>query len=178
MSARGWSLQGGPAKVLGTLGIFAARRAALMRAGIELQSVWKDELNQPGTGTRYPAGSGFITKGGKVIPIAGAEGSRSSAHTASAPGAAPAPDTGELRRSIAVAEMGDEVRVGTGLRYGLALEYGVNVSGSKTGPHPGKNFVLQPRPHARPAKAKATGAMTKGVRLEFASKVRAPRLGE
>ncbi len=177
MSAPGWSLQGGPRSVLATIGLFAARRAALMRAGLELQAVWKDELNQPGTGTRYPAGSGFITKGGKVIPIAGGEGSRSVAHTASAPGAAPAPDTGQLRRSIAVAEMGDEVRVGTGLRYGLALEYGVNVSGSRTGPHPGRNFVLQPRPHARPAKAKAMGEMQKGARLVFAGKVRAPRLG-
>lgn len=177
MSARGWSLQGGPAAVLGTLGIFAARRAALMRAGLELQAVWKDVLNTPGTGKTYKRGTGFITKGGKVIPIAGEEGSRSSDHTASAPGAAPAPDTGQLRRSIAVAEMGDEVRVGTGLRYGLVLEYGNRVSGSRTGPHPGENFVLQPRPHARPAKAKATGAMTKGVRLVFAGKVRAPRLG-
>jgi len=163
---RGWTLKASPAQIVAGMGMMAARKGALKRAAIELQGEWKDVLNQPGSGKTYPAGISFITKGGRVIAIPGSPGhpGRSSSHTASAPGEPPAPDTHQLGQSIGVAEVGENMRVGTGLRIGLALEYGVNVAGSRTGPHPGKNYVLQPRPHARPAKEAAKDGMTAGVR--------------
>ena len=167
MSAAGFTLGSTPAQILAAVGILSARNAAVMKAGIELQGVWKEQLNQPGSGETYEVE--FRTIDGRVVPV----GKRSSPHTASAPGDSPAPDTGQLKQSIAVADVGVRggqiggVRVGTGLRYGLALEYGVNVSGSKTGPHPDKNFVLQARPHARPALVRAMSKMTKGLRTRL-----------
>lgn len=170
MSTAGWTLGMQPRNVVATLGLLKARDAAIMRAGIELQGEWKSLLNQPGGGKMYEAGTGFITTDGVVVPITGQDGSRGSAHRASSPKEPPAPDKGTLKNSIAVVDMGDgTVRVGTGQRIGLALEYGVNVSGSRTGPHPGKNFVLQPRPHARPAKENATSGMTDTVAATFAA---------
>lgn len=162
----GWSLNASPTQVIGALGFIAARQAALKRAGIELQGEWKDVLNQAGSGKRYEPGIAFITKNGRVIAIPGSPDNpgRSSAHTASAPGEPPAPDTHKLGQSIAVVEMNDTVRVGTPLRKGLALEYGVNVSGSRTGPHPGRNYVLEPRPHARPAAKAARVGMTSAIK--------------
>jgi len=167
----GWSMGAKPNDILASLGILQARRSALMNAGIELQGEWKDILNQPGSGKAYEKGIAFITKNGRVIAIPGTPDNpgRTSTHTASAPGEPPAPDMGGrgLKGSIAVVEMPDRVRVGTGLRYGLALEYGVNVAGSRTGPHPGRNFVLQPRPHARPAAKAAKDGMTRAVRFSL-----------
>jgi len=168
----GWSLNASPDQMIGALGFYAARDAALKRAGIELQGEWKDVLNQAGSGKTYGVGSAFITWKGRVIPVKGTPTNpgRSSAHTASVAGEPPAPDTHQLGQSIAVVDMGDStVRVGTNLRYGLALEYGVNVSGSRTGPHPGRNYVLQPRPHARPAAKAAQGGMTNAVRYTMGS---------
>lgn len=136
----------------------AASQSGLLRAGIILQTEWSRTLNQAGGGETYD--QEFRLVGGRTIPV----GKAARSHTASAPGDAPAPDTGQLKQSIAVARTSGGVRVGTGLRYALALEYGVNVSGSKVGPHPDPNFVLQARPHARPALKKAKRKMTKGMR--------------
>ena len=163
MAKGGWTLNTTPGGILAGIGLLAARRGALLRAGITLQGEWKKVLNQPGSGeTRSLI---FRTVRGRVIPV----GKAAVSHTASRPGDPPAPDTGALRQSIAVVEDGDEVIVGTGLRYGLALEYGVNVSGSKVGPHPDGSFVLQARPHARLARRNARRGMTKGVKLGFNS---------
>ena len=60
-------------------------------------------------------------------------------------------DTGELAGSIQIDDRGHEIHIGTNLRKALALEYGVNVAGSRVGPHPDASFVLEPRPHAVPA---------------------------
>jgi len=184
MPVPGWSLNARPQQLLATVGLLTARRAALLRAGIELQGEWKEVLNTAGAGKEYGPGVSFITTKGKgarkVVAIAGSPGapSRGSSHVASAPGDAPAPDTGTLKNSIGVVpQPSGAVRVGSNLRYSLALEYGVNVSGSKTGPHPGENYRLQPRPHARPAKARAQEAMTAGIRLVMQGLVRGPQLG-
>ena len=163
MPQAGWTLTASPGKILAGLGILASRDAALLRAGIVLQNTWSAELNKAGSGETYD--TEFRTIGGRVVPV----GKAARSHTASAPGRAPAPDTGQLKQSIAVARVAGGVRVGSGLRYALALEYGVNVSGSRTGPHPDPNFVLQARPHARPSLPKAKRKMTKGIRTSLSS---------
>ena len=180
MPKRGWSLFATPAQLLANTGLLAARRVGLMRAAVELQGEWKAILNQPGSGKVYEVGTSFITTRGRVVPVKGTSKNpgRSSAHQASAPGEPPAPDRGILRNSIEIDVKPDRIRVGTGLRQGLALEYGVNVSGTKTGPHPGENYRLQPRPHVRPAGEAAKSPMTQGMKLEFQRKVRGPELSD
>ena len=163
MPQAGWTLGASARDIVTGLGILAARDAALLRSGIILQTEWQRVLNTAGGG--QASDTDFRTIGGRVVPV----GRAARSHTASAPGEAPAPDTGQLKQSIAVAKTTDGVRVGTGLRYALALEYGVNVSGSKTGPHPDANFVLQARPHARPALKRAKRKMTRGVRVTLSS---------
>ena len=163
MAMAGWTLGVSPSEVIAGLGILGARDAALLRAGIILQTQWSAQLNQPGSGQTYD--TEFRTINGRVVPV----GKAARSHTASAPGEPPAPDTGELKRSIAVARVAGGVRVGSGLRYALALEYGVNVSGSKVSPHPDASFVLQARPHARPALKKAKRKMTKGIRTRLST---------
>ena len=163
MPRAGWTLGASASDIVTGLGILAARDAALLRAGIILQTEWQRVLNTAGSG--QTSDLEFRTVGGRVVPV----GQAARAHTASAPGEAPAPDTGQLKQSIAVAKTTNGVRVGTGLRYGLALEYGVNVSGSKTGPHPDASFVLQARPHARPAMKRAKRKMTRGVQATLSA---------
>ena len=163
MPRAGWTLGASASDIVAGLGILAARDAALLRSGIILQTEWQRVLNTAGGGQTYD--TDFRTIGGRVVPV----GRAARSHTASAPGEAPAPDSGQLKQSIAVAKTTDGVRVGSGLRYALALEYGVNVSGSKVGPHPDANFVLQARPHARPALKRAKRKMTKGVRATLSA---------
>lgn len=116
MSARGWSLKAGPAALIAALGLEVARKKALWAAALDLQATWQDVLNRPGSGEARRQGG-----------------------AASAPGEPPAPDTGALRGSIAVAWQDDgTVRVGSGLEYAPMLEYGT--------------ATIEPRPHARPAK--------------------------
>lgn len=151
----GWSLAKKPKDVLVTLGILAARDQALEKAAIDLQSDWIQQLNQPGSGKTYEAGTGFITHKGRVIPVKarGKFRGRRSTHVASAPGESPAKDTGDLQRAVQVVRSGAGYLVGMGGeigRRGLALEYGVGTAGSQVGPHPG-GIVIEPRPHARPA---------------------------
>lgn len=179
MPKPGWSQGASPERVLAVLGLAAARRAALLRAAITLQGEWKQILKRPGTGKMYGGDVTFITHNGRVIPVRGSADNptRGGTHVASAPGEAPASDTGTLANSIAVVETNDGgVRVGTHLRYGLALEFGVNISGSKVGPHPAQNFRLEPRPHARPALRASRSDMTDSLKIGFAN-LRQPRLG-
>jgi hypothetical protein len=153
--APGWTLATTPTGVLAGVGIVVRMRQALQQAALELQSEWKGLLAQPGSGATYT--NRFATIGGHVVPFA--DDARPP-HTASAPGQPPAKDTGELAASIQIDDSDvDRIRVGTNLRYGLALEYGVNTVGSKVGAHPDPGFVILPRPHARPAKDRAEPKM-------------------
>ena len=170
MPTAGWTLKASPAAIIGGMGILAARDAALLRAGITLQTQWSAQLNTAGSGVTYD--TAFRTIKGRVVPI----GRAARSHTASKPGDSPAPDTGQLKQSIAVAKTSQGVRVGSGLRYALALEYGVNVSGSKTVPHPDPSFVLQARPHARPAFRKARPKMSNAIQAGLRTGGRSPQL--
>lgn len=115
--------------------IAEARQEMLSAAGMELVASWKEVLSTPGTGATYPRGS--------------------KTHVASSPGQPPAPDTGQLRNSIQmeVEEARGVVRVGTNLEYAAPLEFGTSTAGKD------HNVVIAPRPHARPALAKARAKM-------------------
>ena len=123
-----------------------ASKKALWKAGMHLERVLKQKLNQPGTGKTWPK------RGIK-------KGKRYGFHTASAPGQPPAPDEGRLKGSITHNVTGrpgtelpdpggskNEARgyVGTNVDYGAFLEFGVNVM------HPFGNYGLmtsiEPRP--------------------------------
>lgn len=182
MAVRGWTLTSRPGQIVIALGIIAARDAGLALAAEELVTEWKQILNQPGSGKLYARGTAFITTSGanrRVVDVGGSPEapSRASDHRASAPGDAPAPDNSDLRNSIDKARMPDgSWRVGTGLRYGLALEYGVNVPGSRVGPHPAVGYQLQPRPHARPAGRSARDGMTDSMVTALKTGTDAPQL--
>lgn len=159
-----------PTVLIGSLGIAHQMQIALHQAADVLVYEWKEVLSTPGRGKEY-AFKFYTDKSGRVRPMPGAL--RWKVHRASAPGDPPAPDTGTLRRSIRKVELRpDLIRVGTNLRYGLALEYGVNVTGSKVGPHPDKTHRIEPRPHARPALDRARGDMKDSVKttLRFPGK--------
>lgn len=135
------SLGLGPAALLAAIGIEARQKAALLGAALHLQETWQDVLNQAGTGAPY------------IRYTPRREG------VASRPGAPPAPDTGALRRSIAVVPQGDDtIRVGTGLDYGRFLEFGT--------------AKMAPRPHARPAKDLAWDGMKDAAKAKLGSKGR------
>ena len=68
-------------------------------------------------------------------------------HRASAPGAPPAPDTGDLRRSTFMEESGNRILVGVQMAYARFLEFGTE--------------HMQPRPFMRPAWA-LVQRMTRG----------------
>jgi len=82
-----------------------------------------DTLSGTRTGRRYETYF-FTDPQGRVRPV----GRRSRPHTASAPGEAPATDTGALRSSVktSVEGHGRKLRgaVGTNLEYGRRLEFG------------------------------------------------------
>ncbi len=162
----GWTLVTSPAGILAATGIIARQRRGLKRVALLLQSSWKDVLSQVGHGETYSIRFAFI--GGRVVPLTSVS---RPAHRASAPGEPPAKDTGESAASIQIDDRGgDRIRVGTNRRSLLALEYGVNVPGSKVGPHPDPNFVIEPRPHAEvawaqieeEAKSMMVGTMRRG----------------
>lgn len=85
-----------------------ALRLAQQRAALKAQELRNEVvqlLSQPGTGRRY-------TRGNRT-------------HTASAPGNAPAVDSGRLRQSIGVQQVAEgHYRVGTNVEYAPYLEYG------------------------------------------------------
>lgn len=91
----------------------------LKKAGLAIVNQTKKNLSKPGTGIVYKHGS--------------------VEHQASAPGEAPAVDTGLLRASydIAVDEAAKHVDVGTNVVYAPMLEYGTS--------------RMAARPHFRPA---------------------------
>lgn len=74
-------------------------------------------------------------------------------HRASAPGEAPAPDTGALRRSAFVERTATGVRVGVAMPYGRALEFGTSGAGRF------RRTTILPRPFMRPARANAEDRM-------------------
>lgn len=124
-----------------------ASKNALWKAGVHLERVLKQKLNQPGTGKTWPK------RGIK-------KGKRYGFHTASVPGQPPAPDEGRLKGSVTHnvtgrpgTELPDpggsrtEARgyVGTNMGdIGASLEFGVDVM------HPFGNYGLissiEPRP--------------------------------
>lgn len=182
MPRRGYSQSASGKEILEAIGYTAARAAGLKRAGVAVQTEWKTLLNQPGFGKRYEAGVAFITHGGRVFPVKGTplNPGRATPHVASAPGQPPAKDRGLLAASVVVGDVEeDTVRVGMGGRrgrIGLALEYGVNTAGSQVGRHPGRNFRILPRPHARPAAELARDNMTDGVVVELRKNTHDARL--
>jgi hypothetical protein len=109
-------------------------------------------LGQPGTGRMYVKGQNPFasakTRRDKAVQAISTGGNvrATGFHRASAPGEPPAADTGNLRRNVTVARPRmlnekDKVgwRIGIGVKYARALEYG---------------FLprrLLPRPYARPA---------------------------
>lgn len=74
-------------------------------------------------------------------------------HRASAPGEAPAPDTGTLRRSAFIERTASGVRVGVAMPYGRALEFGTAAAGRF------RRTTILPRPFMRPARAAAESRM-------------------
>lgn len=111
-----------------------ADREAALKAQ-ELRTEMVNILSQPGRGRTYT--HYMATVGGQVVPVR----PRNKPHTASAPGDAPAVDSGDLRRSIGVKKIGDgHYRVGTNLKHGLHLEFGTR--------------KMAARPWARPATEK------------------------
>lgn len=171
MPKPGYSLNVTPAQLREAAGIGdRVIRAALFEAANELRNAWTEILETPGTGNVYPKGIRFVTLMNafppRVIAFQDDELGRKAQHTASAPGEPPARDTGASIASITVDDQDlasiNLVRVGTNMRHLLALEFGVNVAGSAVAPHPG-GIVIEPRPHARPAKDRAVPRMNERV---------------
>ncbi|MBA3340615.1 MAG: hypothetical protein H0W30_01245 [Gemmatimonadaceae bacterium] len=79
-------------------------------------------------------------------------------HRASAPGDPPAPDLGNLQRSITHEVVGQTVRVGTTAEAAEALEFGTVTAGR------GRNTVILPRPFMRPAIAATRDQVTDEIR--------------
>jgi hypothetical protein len=74
-------------------------------------------------------------------------------HRASAPGEAPAPDSGTLRRSAFIERTATGVRVGVAMPYARALEFGASGAGRF------RRTTILPRPFMRPARAAAESRM-------------------
>lgn len=181
MPRSGYSKSASGDEILRAIGYAAARDAAVKRAGLVLQAEWKELLNRPGSGKRYEAGVAFITTRGsprRVVAVKGSplHPSRSSPHTAAAPGEPPAKDRGLLAASVLVGDVRDgALRVGMGGprgRIGKAQEYGVNTAGSQVGRHPAPGFRIPPHPHARPAADRARDKMGDAMRVTLAKGIK------
>lgn len=135
--------------------VHIARVAVIEASALILVRQIKLELSTPGRGRLRVRGK--IAKGKVGGKGRSARRSNISKLTrASAPGDAPAVDTGALRNSIAYERNGiNDHRVGTGKVYGPPLEYGANLK------HGGK---ILPRPFMRPAFNKVRDAMGKAAR--------------
>jgi hypothetical protein len=120
---------------------------AALRAAIVLEGVIKKMLNHPGTGRIYRSAAHRLGSRRKIM------------HQASAPGEPPAPDLGDLKRSIGHEVVNGKLRVGTGLKRAAALEFGYIYSN----PH----RVLKPRPFMRPSLAEAKKKMGEEVFSEI-----------
>ncbi|MBA2706940.1 MAG: hypothetical protein H0U59_03945 [Gemmatimonadaceae bacterium] len=112
---------------------------ALLRAALVLESEIKRLLLTPGRGRIYRRG-------------------KTRTHQASAPGDPPAPDAGNLLRSITHEVVSPTtVRVGTNVEYAEPLEFGTVTAGR------GRRTVILPRPFMRPAMAAVEPMMTEAV---------------
>lgn len=103
-------------------GLFARLRSQttwLRPAAVVLMGEIRTMLSQRGTGRWYKS-RGVRSR----LRRKGTKRRVTQMHQASAPGEPPAPDIGELRRSIGIDEDGATLRVGTPLRYAPALEFG------------------------------------------------------
>lgn len=127
----------------------------LLRAGLVLESTWKQLLLTPGRGRIYRRGKKGV-------------------HQASAPGDPPAPDYGTLERSITHDPVNDTtLRVGTNVEYAPLLEFGTLPRGSEVSARSGRGALgsrlggIAPRPHARPALTRAEPAMTAALADEL-----------
>lgn len=101
--------------------------AAQTATAFDVQRTAVRSIQRAGTGQVYD--SILRTVDGRVVPVAPRTGTNLSAtHRASAPGEAPATDTGALASSVAVdlrrSSFRPVARVGTGLEYGAYLEFG------------------------------------------------------
>lgn len=117
---RGWTrFSGLMAQVAGPQG------RALPAAAQVLVLKTKELLSTPGTGRLYRSrGLAKVSEGGRRLGRQGTKLRAKQLHQASSPGQPPAPDTGELRRSIHFEIFPTRIRVGTPLPYAAALEYG------------------------------------------------------
>ena len=106
----------------------AGRREGERAVRASLEKIRGDAIKSIQRGTK--SGRIYLRSGGANL---------SSVHQASAPGQAPATDTGGLVNSIQVSQMGLRGEVGTKLNYGFYLEYGT--------------LHIKERPFLRPALA-------------------------
>lgn len=120
--------------------------ADLERIGLRLVSELKLDLSQPGHGRTYTTyfytgRLGHMTPWGPQVPgKLYAWPARAKPHTASAPGATPAVDTGQLRASYGHSVTGNDLRIASGSEYAGYLEFGTS--------------RMAPRPHLRPLMAR------------------------
>lgn len=116
------------------------------KAAFILQGAARQKLQKP------PKSGALRKRGGKD-------------HRASAPGEAPATDTGNLVRSIKVvaAQPGlfPQALVTVGTEYALALEFGTKRSGRK------RNTVIAERPFMRPSVREQSKAMSDAILAEI-----------
>lgn len=132
--------------------IGGGRRPVIEQAGLVLEREIKIELSKPGSGRVYPKRRGR------------------GQHQASAPGQPPAPDLGDLRRTIGREIRGGVMRVGSPLERAPALEFGaISVAPN------GTRVVLKPRPFMRTAIKRAEKQMNEAVVAEL--EIRGKRVG-
>jgi hypothetical protein len=149
----------------------------VLGGALVLERTIKELLSQPGTGrtwyirraggfsmrhtyARFGGKWGFMTSVGRQYNKRTATGARYWAptppgkpHVASKPGQPPAVDEGTLRASVGHEVMRPRVRVGTGMKKAVGLEWGTS--------------IVRPRPFMRPALRLAKAAMTDQVCAEL-----------
>lgn len=156
----GWMFLKKPEYVALRLGVGHFNQVGIKKAAEQFMEYWRNNLGQVGAGKLYNVRFRTVKRSGRwmVIPVGG-----QSAHQASAPGDAPAPDTGTLQSSIQFisfednlgsSKMGSRAVVGTSLPYAAFLEFGVGPNfqfkhRAKQGEGGSRPFVIEPRPHLR-----------------------------
>jgi len=134
-------------------GLVAELGPSVTTAGaLVLEAKIKEELSHPGSGRLYK--SRGITR---RLARPGTKQRAKQVHQASAPGEPPAPDIGELHRTIGQEVVGDVIRVGSPLPQAAALDRGAVI------PTAGGYIILQPRPFMEPALDKAKAEMGTAV---------------